>query len=816
MNRKLNVLTLTLVAGLAAPAFAQDSISRNADGGSGLPGDAFNWSEADAQRSRYAVDSQKLTSSWGVAFGIVPLVKTDRPVNPALGHTSVFFNNLFGSFGVSKTLRTANFRNNNYSYWQAPTAGANAVQNDQSLNSADLSPAGSSFQFGTFINQFGTATTPASQTTVNSSIGTVVNYAPDNIRRFFVERVMLANSNPTGGVTANNGALFTGAADSNGQFYVRADNNGANNPTLTARILGNNMARVDALARNGSLNTLGGAGGFTTASDAGATTFVLNNYNQTATVPSALPASLASGGNGRYLGPDFNRQYAYEAIPGATTFIPSATSYLSVLPGGTNNDQRGAIAVHPKPLFGGSSVAAAAILGRDGSVGSNNNYVVLWGLNGDAGITAGKVYGLPLPTSITLDRAPASDNSPAGPALFDVANPGVTQYTMSGFFAYHQGASAFQGPNAQVALGQDLAGRGLIAGLYYENPNVPSETSPTPNVAIVVGRFDPNNPTGTIEWKTVAWTYATGSSVADTDGTPIRGDWGNNGHTASALASPGQFDGVVDLNPASGTYDRPIGRLQPSLTFPGPNVTGAPSITPPAIDAVGNIWFVASTAINTYSTTTSSTFSRFNNALIRAVYNPDTFSYDLELVAEFGDRITGKNSLTRYSIGGLIRSTAAGAPSPSAFNSSAVAPYADRNLDVNTAIGAGELTTWGQNGAVVDPRSLGGLVLGANWLYDVNDDGQFQDPSGATPNNPNSVDELYSGLLYIHHRSCDADFNGDGFVDDADFVIFAGSYNNLLDTFGDLNFDNLTDDADFVIFAGAYNELLCSFQPGSN
>ena len=138
MNRKVNLLTLTLVAGLAAPAFGQDSISRNADGGSGLPGDAFNWAEGNAQRSRYAVDSQRLTTSWGVSFGIVPLVKTDRPVNPALGQSSVFFNNLFGAFGVSKTLRTANFRNNNYFFWQAPTAGANAAQNDQSLNNPDL------------------------------------------------------------------------------------------------------------------------------------------------------------------------------------------------------------------------------------------------------------------------------------------------------------------------------------------------------------------------------------------------------------------------------------------------------------------------------------------------------------------------------------------------------------------------------------------------------------------------------------------------------------------------------------------------------
>lgn len=64
---------------------------------------------------------------------------------------------------------------------------------------------------------------------------------------------------------------------------------------------------------------------------------------------------------------------------------------------------------------------------------------------------------------------------------------------------------------------------------------------------------------------------------------------------------------------------------------------------------------------------------------------------------------------------------------------------------------------------------------------------------------------------------CVGDLNSDGFVDDADFVIFAEAY-NLLDCLdplmpagcpADLNGDGYVDDADFVIFAAAYNELLC-------
>ncbi|MGH7245015.1 MAG: hypothetical protein ACREJD_16490 [Phycisphaerales bacterium] len=64
---------------------------------------------------------------------------------------------------------------------------------------------------------------------------------------------------------------------------------------------------------------------------------------------------------------------------------------------------------------------------------------------------------------------------------------------------------------------------------------------------------------------------------------------------------------------------------------------------------------------------------------------------------------------------------------------------------------------------------------------------------------------------------CPCDLNGDGFVDDADFVIFVNAYNILdcADPFmpagcpADFNGDGFVDDADFVIFVPAYNELVC-------
>lgn len=64
---------------------------------------------------------------------------------------------------------------------------------------------------------------------------------------------------------------------------------------------------------------------------------------------------------------------------------------------------------------------------------------------------------------------------------------------------------------------------------------------------------------------------------------------------------------------------------------------------------------------------------------------------------------------------------------------------------------------------------------------------------------------------------CPGDLNGDQFVDDSDFSVFAQAY-NVLDCAdptmpagcpADLNGDGIVEDGDFSIFVVAYNELLC-------
>lgn len=72
-------------------------------------------------------------------------------------------------------------------------------------------------------------------------------------------------------------------------------------------------------------------------------------------------------------------------------------------------------------------------------------------------------------------------------------------------------------------------------------------------------------------------------------------------------------------------------------------------------------------------------------------------------------------------------------------------------------------------------------------------------------------------LRRISKVPCPCDLNGDGKVDDGDFVEFVGAY-NILDCAdpsmaagcpADFNGDSLVDDADFAVFVNAYNQLIC-------
>lgn len=73
---------------------------------------------------------------------------------------------------------------------------------------------------------------------------------------------------------------------------------------------------------------------------------------------------------------------------------------------------------------------------------------------------------------------------------------------------------------------------------------------------------------------------------------------------------------------------------------------------------------------------------------------------------------------------------------------------------------------------------------------------------------PSGNDGL-AGAIAMVAGLCRADLNRDNVVDDADFVLFATSYDTFSTNAADFTGDALTDDSDFVIFADGYDRLNC-------
>jgi len=251
-------------------------------------------------------------------------------------------------------------------------------------------------------------------------------------------------------------------------------------------------------------------------------------------------------------------------------------------------------------------------------------------------------------------------------------------------FILNQSQTAFRGGNGQVAVGRDQAGRILVANHVVGG----ALGGNNPINAISVARFSPQDPSGTLEFTLAAYNdFPNGKPICDAQGNAV-----------------GQ---VVELNQVTG--GDPFG----------------PSMSAPCIDSVGNVWILASVEL----------FDRlpggesdFDNALLRAVYDPATFSYQLELVLELGSVFRGQNSTTDWQVRFLTIADSNSISSGSMFSG-----------NILRAAANGINTTGLSPG---DPQTLGGLVIQASIVYDVNADGEFV-------TDPPSPDEQYNALLYV-------------------------------------------------------------------
>jgi hypothetical protein len=701
----------------------QDSVSRNANGGNGLPGDALGpWAAAN-QRVSYVVDLAEWRTAWGTRLGVAPLIKSSKA-------STARFNSVNGAACISQAVRTgAAYPAGSYSAWFLAGGGLNAAENNTALNTT-VNPTGSASVFGVAVMDYEDIVAGTSVVLTNHLFGAQVAFDPEHPGRLFVTRVNGA-SNSSGAAVADRSQFGLGSIDADGNMVFRADSFAAGGPA-TSNLQGDNYFRVRLPARSAaSVNSIDNAGG----SNAAATDWLLVRSPVTHGVPSAIPANL--GSRSVVIGADFVGTLERESSAGVLTTTAAHR------PG--TMDHRGAAACSGVVLFPGS-VATGSVLTRSTTGGGKTDSISVFGLDAAGGIVGGRTL-----------TVPASLTDPCDAFAWPVAGGSIRGYDSQ---------MTFRGGVGPAAAGRDLAGRGLVAATLY-NGAVPNPSNPFN--AIVAGRFDPSNSNSPVAWSVVAWVDSSAMT-----GKPILGDYGPDG--APGTGDAGEGDGVIDGS------DAPIGRLA-SLFETSLGLTG-PSMSSPALDAAGNVYFVASAAFNRRQG--QQVVQDYDLGLFRAVYDPATMCYSLDLVLRAGSVVAGVNSARNYQVQSLSLADA-DSLSTGALWSSSTTQQAWNNADTASL-------------PERSPQHLGGLVLAARVVYDVNQDGLFQDPT--TPGgNAASVDEAYNVVLYVGNitpppAGCDPDFNQDGNGDQDDVAYLVNAIGGGPNPTGrDLDF-NLDGNAD--------------------
>ena len=469
-----------------------------------------------------------------------------------------------------------------------------------------------------------------------------------------------------------------GAIDEYGNVMFRGDGNACTGPNT---LLNNNIFHVSALDRNITVrNYIDNSGPV----DTGATTWIVQHHAEVHNVPNIGPESMGwyDQQHVAYPGP----LYIGSNFNSQYAYGTTSASYTSNHLGGAS-DHRGGVGymTHDFSCFPSSAThGIGSVLAKDNA--GVTRRIALWGLN-DEGDVSGTLH---------LDMNPATISDPVTgmvPASFG-----------ANVFDHYHSQTAFSGGTSQVGMNLDQAGRLIAAGTVY---TFSQNDDPCPWVA--AARVTPGS-CGAPEWTMVA--YSCDEQGLQFSGKPILDGTG---------AQIGRMVGLDEVTGGS-----PAG----------------PSISAPAVDAAGNVWFIAAVALDKIDEF-GAPFIDYDSALLRAIYDPATFGYKLELVLEVGDVIDGVNSGLPYQISFLTLADS---------DSVASGTFWSSNLAETGYLG----TTPGPDVEPADPTTMGGLVLAVDICYDSNGadglyqpDGEFNDPTSGNYDPGYPADESYQVLLYI-------------------------------------------------------------------
>ncbi len=397
---------------LSGAALGQDSVSST-------PGqsDAL-LPYADPSIARFVVDLVPLTSSWGKAYRLGPVLKASADDDP------LFPTQILGASAVSPDILTnVTFPSTTFALWTTPGAGVNPT-----FNSAPGSIAVTGFG-----QQFAVGSSDFSNITTNA-VGAIVGRDPANPARLYVSRIVAA-SGQVDPFSDNTSTATIGSIDASGNMYLRADNFAS---TGAQKLTGENILRVALPLRSDSLNQLFFVTGVgNRASQTAATTYLVNNGTITTNTPAVLPASVSPGSKAVVL--DFANTYRPNGALGVATHLNAGVS-----------SHRGNPSLTLHNPFGG--VATVASLARATSPGTRVDSLNLFALDAAGAVVATRAATLPSPIT---DGAGFSANA-----------SGASQ-----FFQYLSQVS-FRGGNGQVAVGLDSLTGATIAAATATDPTL--------------------------------------------------------------------------------------------------------------------------------------------------------------------------------------------------------------------------------------------------------------------------------------------------------------------------------------------------------
>ncbi len=321
------------------------------------------------------------------------------------------------------------------------------------------------------------------------------------------------------------------------------------------------------------------------------------------------------------------------------------------------------------------------------SVASTHGIAAVLGQDQGSNTTVMNVFGIDASANVTGSIGLIPPGTITDPVTLVTNIPGTNE------FDHYHSQVAFRGGNGQVGMNIDPQGRLVVAAVMDH----PSDSGPNWNQHFIPVAFVDDN--GNAQWTIAAY------------------------NSSSA--------GVVGKELLDGPGGNAIGRLTTLDRVTGGTPFG-PSMTSPMVDSGGNIWFVS--AIEIFGAT-----STFSTGLVRAVLDPTTLGYELELVFQVRDVFSGANSGIDYQIDFI--------------------GIADSNSISSNTAWSQNICADGHNGqdhnavANRDPLHLGGVVVHATISYDRNENGVFGE----------TEDQDYDTLLFVGATTdCQMDLGGTG------------------------------------------------------